>query len=217
MSFLSRFKNPSTQQLKLFDNKSLAFFKRKKVLFVTIILLIFAGVFCFVCWQNQKDVRELNKNLPAGIKVIKSFIGKDYKVVNKIDGYEFKVPQEWKEIKEIKYYPEEEKNEGITGLSLEGVEGKEKSLGIISYRLNETSIDLEKWVRERFQKFKLSEVVKIEKINPEVVKVSAEEYLADFNWYFLKNGIKIYEISGISEELAQEIITNGQWGEVNSP
>ena len=70
---------------------------------VFVLLLISGGVFY---WQNnQKDVREFNKNLPVGVKVAKNIFGfgQEYKVVNKIDGYEFKVPSAWKGIEKIEY------------------------------------------------------------------------------------------------------------------
>jgi len=207
MSFLSRFKNPSTQQLKLFDNKSLAFFKRKKVLFVTIILLIFAGVFCFVWWQNQKDVRELNKNLPAGIKVIKSFIGKDYKVVNKIDGYEVKIPKTLRDLKTVEYY----KEKGTAGISIRGA--KEDLIGVGCYKPTQTDINLEQWVKEwtsKFKTFNWSE--KKEKIGSlEVIKMTEEKNLPSLPIYFFKKGLNIYEVSGSLEDFSQEVIANGRW------
>ena len=70
---------------------------------VFVLLLISGGVFY---WQNnQKDVRELNKTLPVGVKVAKNLFGfgNEYKVINKIDGYEFKVPSAWKGIEKIEY------------------------------------------------------------------------------------------------------------------
>lgn len=61
----------------------------KAVFIFAIILILGTGGFFY--WQNQKDVRGLNKNLPKGVKVEKSLIGNEYRVANKIDGYEFKV------------------------------------------------------------------------------------------------------------------------------
>ncbi|MDO8659513.1 MAG: hypothetical protein Q7K54_02830, partial [Candidatus Parcubacteria bacterium] len=66
----------------------------KKIVLLVVVLGLFGGGF-FYWWNNQADVRELNKTLPEGVKVVKSFFGGEYKVINKIDGYEFKVPKEW--------------------------------------------------------------------------------------------------------------------------
>jgi len=62
-------------------------------------LLIIAGVFY---WNDRADIRGLNKNLPEGIKVVKSLM-EEYWVINGIDGYEFRIPEDWKGIEEIKY------------------------------------------------------------------------------------------------------------------
>ena len=66
--------------------------KKKIIIIISIVLILVAGGGFFWWNGNQKDVRELNKNLPEGVRVMKSLIGNEYKVVNKIDGYEFKVP-----------------------------------------------------------------------------------------------------------------------------
>ncbi len=66
----------------------------KKLIFwvVSVAVLVLAAGGFFYWWQNQADVRELNKTLPEGVRVVKSLIGSEYKIVNKIDGYEFKIP-----------------------------------------------------------------------------------------------------------------------------
>ncbi|MFH1181230.1 MAG: hypothetical protein V1705_02370, partial [bacterium] len=72
---------------------------------ILIFVLVLAGGSFFYWQQNQKDISRLNKNLPKGVKVEKSLIGfgNEYKVVNKIDGYEFKIPREWNGLEEIEY------------------------------------------------------------------------------------------------------------------
>ena len=187
---------------------------KKKTLFLIIlgllIVVLAGGVFWW--WQDQSEVKELNKNLPKGVRVVKSLFGKEYKVINEIDGYELKIPKEWGGLAKIEYF-EEEKNR-TTGLSLEGLRGKEKELGVICYKLNQENISLEDWVKELFRKFKLSDLIKIEKKKIgdfEVVQVRAEEQFKGFVWNFFKKNLKIYEIDGISNELLREIILNGKW------
>lgn len=79
---------------------------KNTLVFVVAALLIIAGGGIFLWNENQKDVRELNKNLPEGIKVTKSLFGNEYRVVNKIDGYEFSMPiasEEWEGLG-LEYY-----------------------------------------------------------------------------------------------------------------
>src|SRR3972149_11519191 len=92
----------------------------KKIVFAVVsisILILVAGGF-FYWWQNQTDVRALNKTLPDGVKVVKSLIGNEYGVKNKIDGYEFKIPPKMTNLKEVKYYEEKDSN----GISLESLD-----------------------------------------------------------------------------------------------
>src|SRR3989344_1766137 len=58
-----------------------------------VLALIIAGGSVFLWQKNQADVAELNNALPEGIRVVKSLFGNEYRVVNKIDGYEFRVPK----------------------------------------------------------------------------------------------------------------------------
>jgi len=185
----------------------------KKIIFSLIVILVFAGGGFFWWWQDQKDVRELNKDLPEGVRVVKNFAG-EYRVVNKIDGYEIKVPEEWRGLKEVKYHEEEEGIPGVTGLTLEGIEGRERAFGIISHKLDQPDISLEFWVEIQFQKFGLSETTQFRKFKVgdfDIIQVKTEEYFADFAWYFFKKNQRVYEIQSVSEEFIREIITNGQW------
>ena|SRR3989338_1198780 len=102
----------------------------KKVIFLIsiIVVLLLAGGGVFYWWQNQADVRELNKTLPVGVRVEKSLAG-EYKVVNDIDGYEFKVPGGWMGVQEIAYTPEStEQGYVLAGIELEGVRETIESL-----------------------------------------------------------------------------------------
>ncbi|MCD6528392.1 hypothetical protein J7K44_02015 [bacterium] len=113
-----------------------------------IVILIIGGFFYW--WQKQTDVRELNKTLPEGIKVEKGLFGEGYKVVNNIDDYEFRIPPEWKGVKEI--------NRVVTGdgypgssISLEGNKGIAKVMIIERVKTEESDIDLKLWVEERLK------------------------------------------------------------------
>src|SRR3989344_8387695 len=80
---------------------------KKTAIAIFILVLIFSGG-GFLLWQNSKAaVKDLNATLPDGVRIVKSMFGNEYKVVNKIDGYEFKVPREWEGVEEIYYTPKE--------------------------------------------------------------------------------------------------------------
>ena len=180
----------------------------KKIFFgaVVLVLVLVAGGF-FYWWQNQADVRALNKTLPAGVMVAKSLIGNEYRVVNKIDGYDFKIPPEMANLKEVKYYEEEESN----GMSLEGLGGD--FLGVGVYKINATNIDLEPWVDNWMGKFKtFSWIKEKDQIGDfEVIKLEESEHLAGLFGYFFKKSSKIYSINSISEDFIRYIISNGKW------
>ncbi|RLC35198.1 MAG: hypothetical protein DRZ76_00845, partial [Candidatus Nealsonbacteria bacterium] len=115
----------------------------KKIVFLLVVLGLIGGGF-FYWWQNQADVRELNKTLPEGIRVEKSLFGEEYKVVNHIDGYEFKIPPEWKGGKEIEYIPEriEKEKYKMAGIYLAGNEGVFRFININRFKIEKSNIDL---------------------------------------------------------------------------
>ena len=181
----------------------------KKLAFAVVsisILILAAGGF-FYWWQNQTDVRALNKTLPEGVRVVKSLVGGEYRIVNKIDGYEFKIPPKMTNLKEVKYYEEENSN----GISLESLD--EDFLGFGVYKIDATNINLDSWVDNWMSKFEtFSRTKEKETIgNFEVIKLKENEHLAGFLDYFFKKGSKIYSISSLSEEPASYIISNGKW------
>ena len=121
---------------------------RKTILGGMIGLIVMLGIGAgFFLWQNQKDVKEVNKNLPAGIKVVKGlFSSDDYVVVNKIDGYEFKLPKEWKGVKDVEYTPEKnEKGYSWTVFGIEGQAGYSKIFAITKFKTI-GSLELHSWV-----------------------------------------------------------------------
>ena len=187
----------------------------KKIVFliVGIVVLILIGGGFFYWWQNQADVRELNKNLPEGVKVVKSLIGNEYKVVNKIDDYEFKIPPEWKGIKEIEYIPEQEEENRITrSIYLEGFEGMGRIASIDVYKIDQSDIKLETWARELLDAFGLSGELTQENIDGyNTLSTIEKEHLAGAYIVFLYNDAKIYVFTGRSEQSIRYIITNGKW------
>ena len=184
----------------------------KKILPLVIILGLAGAAFFY--WQNnQADVKELNKTLPEGVKVAKSLIGDEYKIVNKIDDYEFKIPSEWQGVKEVEYIPERVVEKMlITSIGLEGVIGYGRILSIDAYALFQVEVDLEQWAKELLNTFDLGGVLEEEKIgNSTVIKIKEEEHLAGTYIYFLKNDSIVYVFNCGSEEFIRYIITNGKW------
>lgn len=185
---------------------------KKKIIFLIVIVLLFVAGGIFWWWENQKDVRELNKNLPEGVKVVKDLFGEEYRVVNKIDGYEFKVPKEWEGVKKITYYPPIETEKKPGGISIDAQNGDMFGIGML--RLENDQISLESWVQERIIKSNPS-FWKVEKQffdNTETMKLIVQKKpLSEFPSYYFKKDSKIYYLSGPSEELIGYIIINGKW------
>jgi len=175
---------------------------------IAILLLILGGVFY---WKNQQDVKELNTNLPEGVRVVKTLNGK-YKVVNKIDGYEFKVPEEWGGIEEIEYIAERNiNNMKVVSIGLEGVNGYARILSLDVYYLN-GDVDLKQWAKNLLNTFELKGILLEETIkNFTTIKTKEEEHLGGTYIYFLQNDLKVYVLNNGSEEFIQDIIINGKW------
>ncbi len=185
--------------------------KKKILIPVFVVLFLAVALAGFFWWkENQRDVRELNKNLSEGVRVVKSFFGNEYKIINKIDGYEFKVPREWEGIKKITYYEPTEKESA--GISIDAQNGDLFGIGV--FNLESNQITLESWVQERIIKSN-SAFWKVEKQffgDFETMKLIPEKkLLSGFPSYFFKKNSKIYYLSGLSEELIRYIILNGKW------
>jgi len=175
-----------------------------------LILLTVGGVFL---WQkNQKDVAELNKNLPEGVRVVKSLVREEYRVVNQIDGYEFKTPVGWRGLNKITYTPE--RVEGRYSGSSVGVEGREgagRIVGIDRFEAEE-SINLKNWAEKFFEEFGFVGEFILEKIDVvDVVKTRETIHLGGEYVYFFKQDYAVYAITGGSEESIREIIISGKW------
>ena len=195
---------------------------KKKTLFLIIlgllIVVLAGGVFWW--WQDQSEVKELNKKLPKGVRVVKSLFGKEYKVINEIDGYELEIPKEWGGIEGIEYSTFEKEEEIKSFLFLVASKKGEGFAGIELYR--ETSVDknLELWAKkwaEEHEPFLITqikrEMVKIEKEklgNLEAVEFKTKTGSV-LSYFFQKNS-KIYRLwGGAPDKSIREIILNGKW------
>ncbi len=185
---------------------------KKTIILSSIVLAFIAIPTFFYNHQNQQDVRDLNKDLSKGVKVVKSFIGNKYKVVNNLDEYEFKVPEEWGGLYEIEYYHKKE-GCGVVGLSVQGVEHDfDTHLAIKSYLLLDPYISLDEWVeKEKIHRFdEISwEKEELTIADYKTIKLVENEQIG--SWYFLKNDKRVYEIGGTLDDVIQYIIINGKW------
>ena len=181
----------------------------KFLIFIIVLLLIAGGVFY---WKNQQEVADLNRELPDGVRVVKTLFG-DYVVVNKIDGYQFKIPEEWGGVKKI-YYTQEriEKDYNLSSFELEGNKGASR-IGVINrFVIQELDLDLKFWAELNFQKFGLVGDFNKDKIDSfEIIKVKEDVHLIGMYVYFFKKDSSIYTITNGSEEFIREIIINGKW------
>jgi len=187
----------------------------KKIFFgaVVLVLVLIAGGF-FYWWQSQADVRTLNKTLPEGIKVAKSLIGDEYKVVNKVDGYEFKTPLGWRGLEVVNYTPERKVNNFVvSSIGIEGVDNLATPLSIDVYAIeNQSGVDLMSWAQELWKLFALDGELQQDTVqNISVVKVFEGKHLGKTYVYFLKNGANIYAFNNASEDSIRYIISNGKW------
>jgi len=177
---------------------------------IFIALLVLGGVFL---WQkDQAEVKELNKDLPEGVSVVKSFLKDDYRVVNKIDGYEFGLPEEWMGLTEIRYIPEtEEENYAVASINIKGLEGQARFISIDKFKVVGEN-NLQYWATKIFNDYELSGDFISDNVGGRgVVIVQENIHLAGMYVYFFQDEAAIYSITGGSEEFIQEIILSGKW------
>lgn len=168
------------------------------------IALTFVLFSIYFFWQGGPRIRNLNKNLPEGIKVEKR--GNYEVIVNKIDSYEIKVPKEWKGLKEIDF----------TANSL-GIAGEDNWVTISIYNTRE-NLDIEYWINARVKEPKKFNLVRPKKIgyeeigNYKVIKIKDfGGVLGDLFFYYFKRNEKVYEIYSNSEDSIKNIILNGNF------
>lgn len=205
----------------------------KFLIFTIVLLLVAGGVFY---WKNQQEVVDLNKELPDGVRVVKTLTG-DYVVVNKIDGYSFKVPDEWEGLSKAIY-------KDITKTELSIGEALQKKIIFESYLLIEgtrpldgmelrvlkfiddinlnTFVEQFKEIYMPFRKTETSEffpqiadfiVENLKGLKLSILlqsKYGSEMVLSD-QYYFFKKDSKIYIVMHFDDEFVREFIANGKW------
>ncbi|MBI4359333.1 MAG: hypothetical protein HY577_02000, partial [Candidatus Nealsonbacteria bacterium] len=131
--------------------------RRKIIVFLLILGFLAAAGSVFWWWQNQQATAKLNETLPEGVRVVKSLWGDEYKVVNKIDGYELKVPKVWEGLEKIEYTPRNTVEGYVaTSLYLIGLKGRGKTMSIDLYGAGDKDEELKTWTEELFRVFDLS-------------------------------------------------------------
>ncbi len=186
---------------------------KKKIIFLFLVVILLAGGF-FYYWQSQKDVRALNKTLPKGVKVEKSLFGNSYKVVNKIDGYEFEVPKVWEGVEEIEYVPKEVvAGMETVGLGVTGRVGMARVLSIDIYFVSQSGFTLSQKAQEIWDFFGFPETLKKNVIGEiQVFEAKEDTYLGGTYVYFFQGkDNKIYVVNNGSEEFIKEVILSGKW------
>jgi len=193
--------------------------QKKFVIGILIVLLVVVGG-VFLWQKDQKDVQELNKNLPEGVKVVKSLFGKEYKVLNKIDGYQFKLPKTAKGISEINYFPknpEEEYNVSSVSFRMNGFLVVEAAVEIHQFAL-ETNLSLEAFAEQISENYGLSGDLLQDRVGDTVVVKTQQIkqlkngaiYKGEYLYFFQRDSFA-YAITSGSEETIRQIIVNGSW------
>lgn len=191
----------------------------KKIVFLSlIILLILIGAGGFFWWQkSQKDIKELNKNLPEGVRVVKSFFSNGCKVVNKIDGYEFKVPKEWERLGDIRYYEIPKNGNRLTIESPPAFISE--LIALDTYK--EDVKELKPWVIDLYRsqlgiegELTGYEIQEEELESLKIIKLKEASPTISISYFFQNKDKSItYEIRSEIwvEESIREIIVNGKW------
>ena len=186
-------------------------------LIILVLLLIAGGVFWWL--QSGKELRELNKDLPEGIKVLKSLTGQ-YMIVNERDGYRINWPK--KELKIVYYeerqniektlppfFSQEVKKLFVSGASLFlGEYTILPEVTINCFKLK-NGIDLEK-LRQIYENssFFANSTINLEQKGEFEVLIIEDSYQVNYSF---KINSKIYNIACSEENLCQSILQNSRW------
>ena len=163
-------------------------------------------------WQDQADVRALNKTLPQGVKVVKSLWGGEYKVVNKGDGYEFRAPKPWGGLEKIDYIPKSsEEKYDVASLNIKGVNGGARFVAIDKFN-TEKDPEIRAWAEKIFREYGFEgEFVQDRLGNIDIIKTQEDTHLGGMYVYFFAGNSSIYVVTNGSEEFIKEIILSGKW------
>lgn len=178
-----------------------------------VIAFLLAGGGVFFWQQNQAAVAPLNAILPEGVRVVKSIFGNEYRVVNKIDGYEFEVPRAWVGLQEIAYTPTEKiESYSASTIELIGNQGSSRLAIINKFLEEDLSISLRQWAEQNFRSFGLVGEFNNDRVNNiELVKTQENIHLGGLHIYFFRQNSGIYTLTNASEDYIKEIIVNGKW------
>lgn len=184
--------------------------QKKTIILIIVIVLLLIGGGVYWWGQGEAELKELNKNLPDGIRVEKRN-GQEV-IINTIDGYEIKVPEEWGGIEIAEYLNKE------SGLTLKS-KNTEDWVSINNYEITEGT-NLNSWLKEHFENYSLSfpesitSITGEEKIkNYEIIKVKVEHPMTGTTFfYFFQQGSNVYKIyTDYSEKSIRAIILNGHF------
>lgn len=198
------------EEPKLLETKKSRLTGRKIILFAVFVLAV---CLAYYLWQTnqQKDVQEINKTLPQGIKIAKN-LKNEYSLVNDIDNYEFPIPAQWQGLDTVEYTPTRTAS-GYIGSSifLMGKQGPNRTLSVDAFQENENK-DLKQWAEDFADAFDLNIVLgETQLAGLSLVTSYDENYLNGTFLFFLKVNGKVYLLSGGSDDPLKEIISNGRW------
>ncbi len=180
----------------------------KKLIFGILTILV---IFGFFYWKNQKEIKEINSSLPEGIEITKTLFG-NYKINNKIDKYNFKAPEEWKTIKEVRYINQREsKGYKFSSINVKGEAPKGKVVAIVKIE-SKPNLNLLNQANLFFDAFDLKGEFSEKEIKG-IKTVTSKEVggLMGIDVSFFQKEDNIYLVTCESEDFIKEIITSGDW------
>ena len=184
--------------------------KIKQIILPSLLLIAFSVIWFFY-WKEQQVIKDLNKNLPEGIRIEKALIG-NYKIVNEINDYNFKAPSSWKGIEEIKYLTEREsKGYKFSSINIKGKVAEGGVVAVIKFE-SKPDIDLIAQANSFFTAFELEGNFtenNIKNINTVISKDNPG--LMGIDASFFQKGNYTYLITCESEDFIKEVILNGEW------
>jgi len=196
--------------------------KNKKIIAFSILVIIFLfSVWVLYLKDQQKTIKTEGTNIadnnssekaevkiPEEIEVTEEAEGA-YRITNNADNYSFTLPESWKEIAGINYYPEQTTKDRVVSILLIG--GTSHQQIIISKFENDLSdINIRNWTDKLFSDFNSTYDLNDYKIGDmEVVMGRQDEASMDF--FFFKKESNIYSITCKDKETIEDIIINGEW------
>ncbi len=183
--------------------------KTKKI--ISLVVLFIFILIGFSYWKDQQEIKELNKDLPEGIRITKGIIS-NFKIINEIDNFTFEVPRKWKNIEEIKYMPQREsKGYTFSSVNVKGEAPQGKVIAVVKFK-NKPDVSLLNQASSFFEAFELNGSLSEEKLNgKEIVSGEKINGLMGIDASFFQNKDYIYLITCESKEFIKEVINKGEW------